>query len=59
MKPSEVFGCDYTNLEQVIALADKMGRGMTVFKHPDRPNYNITHTSRADRYAGCEVKYQT
>jgi hypothetical protein len=41
---------DWTNLEQVKAYARRLGKGMTVFKHPDRANYNITHTSRTDQY---------
>jgi len=50
IRTSELRGCDFSDKEQVIALARKLGRGMTVYKHPDRPNFNITHTSRVDLY---------
>jgi hypothetical protein len=43
----------------VIALANKFGPGQTVFKHPNRGNYNITHTSRTDRYERDWVVHQT
>lgn len=64
MKASRVFGCDYTNKDAVIRLAKEMGKGMTVFKHPDRNNYNITHTVRItkyepEKYTTCEIIYQT
>lgn len=54
-----VFRCDYSNLEQVINLAKRMGKGMTVFKHPERSNFNITHTEREDRLIGMEILYRT
>jgi len=53
------FRVDWTNLEEVIAYAKGMGVGQTVFKHPDRDNYNITHTERTDRYRPEWVVYQT
>jgi hypothetical protein len=50
MDAASVFKCDYTNLAEVWALAKRMGPGMTIIKHENRPNYNITHTSRTDLY---------
>lgn len=50
---------DYTNKDAAIALAKRLGRGMTVFKHPDRSNFNITHTNRRDRYLPDWVVHQT
>lgn len=55
---SSIFRCDYTDLDAVIDLAKRMGKGMTVYKHPDRDNYNITHTSRKDQYQLEWVKHQ-
>lgn len=51
---SAVFGCDYCNLEAVIALAKRFaadGRFVQyVTKHPKRDNYNITmQRERAER----------
>lgn len=47
-----IFKVDYTNREEVCQLARDMckkhGGEHVVFKHPDRPNYNITHKSRFD-----------
>lgn len=37
----EVFGIDWTDLEAVKRLADKLGEGCAVVKYQDRPNYNI------------------
>ena len=53
----EVFKTDYKDKDAVIRLAKKMGKGMSVVKHADRPNYNITHTSRRDLWdiPGVEV----
>lgn len=45
--------------ESVIAYAERLGPGMTVFLHPDRDNYNITHTERVDRYVGCTIIHHT
>lgn len=59
ISPEEIFGCDYTDLNAVIRLAKAMGKGMTVFQHPGRPNYNITHTERTDQYRPEWVKFQT
>lgn len=39
---------DWTNKEQVIAYAKRLGSGMTVKLVMGRTNYNITHTSRKD-----------
>lgn len=50
---------DWNDKNVVIAYAKKLGKGMTVFKHPDRRNFNITHTEVPKRYEGCEVVYQT
>lgn len=47
VKGNEVFKCDYTKLEDVIALCNKLGPSCCVVKYPDRPNYNITHVIRA------------
>lgn len=41
---NEVFGTDYNDLEAVKRLARKLGKGMSVLKHPSRQNYNISHT---------------
>lgn len=50
---------DWKNVDEVTAYAKRLGKGLTVFKHPDRANYNITHTSRPELYAGCKVVHQT
>ena len=50
---------NWESRDAVIAYARRLGRGQTVFKHPDRSNYNITHTSRFDRYEKSWVVYQT
>lgn len=55
----DVNGIDWCDCAQVVRLARSLGPGMTVFKHPNRPNYNITHTSRPDRLEGVEVIYRT
>lgn len=56
----KVFSTDYNKLEDVKLLADQFGPGMTVYKHPDRNNYNITHSSREkDLCKGSEVVYRT
>jgi hypothetical protein len=53
------FAIDYSDKEQVIAFANKLGKGMTVYKDPSRSNYNITHTSRTDQYLPDWVVFQT
>lgn len=53
-----VFKADFTDLGHVIDLAKRLGKGYTVYKHPDRPNFNITHTSRTDLYRPEWVKFQ-
>lgn len=53
------FAIDWHNKEAVIAYAMKFGIGMTVYKRPDRNNYNITHTARTDLYEPEWVIYQT
>lgn len=50
---------DWSNLEQVKAFARRLGPGVSVIKHPDRPNYNITHSSRPDQLAGAQILLQT
>jgi hypothetical protein len=50
---------DWANLEQVKAYAREMGPGMSVIKRPERPNFNITHTSRKDLLVGAEILFQT
>ena len=37
---------DWTNKEQVLVYAKSLGKGMTVIKRPELPNFNIIHTSR-------------
>ena len=53
-----VFRVDYSDLKQVKRLADLMGKGHVVVKHPDRPNYNITHADRTDLYKKEWVVYR-
>lgn len=53
------FRVNWLDLEQVKEYARKLGRGQTVYKHPNRPNYNITHTARADLYRPEWVLLQT
>lgn len=43
---------DWYNREEVISYARALGKGMTVYKHPSRDNYNITHSSRTDLLSG-------
>lgn len=50
---------DWTNKEAVIRLADSFIGDHTVYKHRDRPNYNITHTTRTDIWLGHEVIHRT
>lgn len=52
---ASVFKCDYTDKDSVIALARRMGKGMTVFKVEGRNNYNITHTEVKSRWEQHEV----
>lgn len=56
------FGINWSDLEEVKAYADGLARSgldQTVFKHPQRSNYNITFTQRTDRYRPDWVVYQT
>lgn len=39
---------DWRNLAQVIAYANRLGKGQVVVKHAGRDNYNIQHASRLD-----------
>ena len=48
--PTSALRIDWTNLDEVIALANKFGPGQVVVKHAGRANYNITHQSRRDRW---------
>lgn len=49
--------------EQVIAFAKRLGEGQTVYRHPMRANYNITHTerfnSRSHEYKPDWIVYQS
>ena len=54
-----LFKFDWNDMNKVIDLAITFGPGQTVFKHPDRDNYNITHTERTDQYRPEWVVYQT
>lgn len=53
------FRIDWKDKEAVIAYAKKLGKGQTVFKHPARDNYNITHTELKNRYEPEWVVCQT
>lgn len=53
------FAINYCDKDAVIGYAKRLGPGMTVFKHPDRYSYNITHTERTDRYEPEWVVHQT
>jgi hypothetical protein len=53
------FKVDWSDRNAVIAYAKRLGSGMTVYKHPARNNYNITHTQYPDRYAGMQVEFQS
>lgn len=50
---------NWTDKDQVINYARNLGSGMTVYKHPSRKNYNITHTSRTDLYHKDWVVFNT
>lgn len=39
------FDVDWTNLEEVKRYADKLGAGNIVYQHPERDNFNITHSA--------------
>jgi hypothetical protein len=54
-----VFGTNFNDKDAVIRLASSFGPGQTVFKHPDRVGFNITHTERTDRYEPEWVVHQT
>lgn len=56
---SRIFHTDYKNLAEVIELAKRIGKGQTVYKSPERDNYNITHTERTDLYRPEWVEFQT
>lgn len=50
---------NYADRAAVIAYAKRLGRGMTVYKHPQRANFNITHTSRTDLFWPSWVVFQS
>lgn len=54
-----MFDLDWTDLETVKTLARSLGSGQTVYKHPERANYNITHSSRKDLFKPEWVVFQT
>ena len=43
-----IFTVDWTDLNAVKRVCDLFGKGNVVIKVPSRPNFNITHESRAD-----------
>lgn len=53
------FSVNWHDLAAVKSYAQKLGKGMTVYKKSSRNNYNITHTSRTDLYQPEEVVFQT
>jgi hypothetical protein len=51
LKPNQVreyVKVDWKNKESVIRFALALGAGMTVYKKPDRRNFNITQSVRKD-----------
>lgn len=52
---------DWCNLDEVIAFANQLGKGMTVIADELLCVYRITHTSRRDRWdrPHVSVMYQT
>lgn len=52
---------DWCNLDEVIAFAEQLGKGMTVYANELMCCYNITHTSRRDMWdrPHMSVMYQT
>ncbi len=57
-----VMQCNYMSLEECKLLADRLARvgpAQTVYKHPNRQNYNITFTERHDLYKPEWIVYQT
>ena len=53
------FAINWNDRSAVIEYAKRLGPGMSVVKHPDRANYNVTHTSRTDLYKPEWVAFQT
>lgn len=53
------FKINWKDKDAVISYARKLGTGQTIFKHPSRDNYNITHTERTDQYKPEWVVCQT
>ena len=39
-----MFDMDWTDLKTVVAFAERLGPGLTVFKDKGRSNYGICHT---------------
>ena len=52
------FKIDWSDKDAVIRYAKTLGSGMTVFKLPERNNYNIKHTSTY-RGAASAVVFKT
>lgn len=52
---------DWRDLDQVIAFANELGKGMTVYADHAVCSYGITHTERKDRWSQPhrDVMYQT
>lgn len=48
---------DWFNLESVTKFCQQLGPDSIVTKHPNRPNFNITHRSRLDLYLPEWVVY--
>lgn len=53
------FAVNWSNFEDVCTYADKLGPGQLVYKHPDRNNYNITHSTRWKEINPAWVLYET
>jgi hypothetical protein len=57
------FAIDWKDREAVIAYAETFGPGQTVFKHPKRDNWSITHTStfnaNPNKYDPSWIVHQT
>jgi|SwirhisoilCB2_FD_contig_31_24285358_length_820_multi_3_in_0_out_0_3 hypothetical protein len=51
-RPSKLSSVNWCDKEQVIAFAKGLDswESQTVYKHPDRANYNICHTKNEDRF---------
>ncbi len=47
--PARISKVNWLNANSVKNFADRLGPGMTVYKHPRRYNYNICHTENEER----------